>query len=82
MVTPFVSPSPGDKPDLEWRLHQILVFWEQLDVGENPGETTWEELGALRSQVNVALASNPPAVTLAETLTAYAVLLMTSLSSL
>ena len=59
MVTPFVNPSPGDKPDLEWRLHQIHVFWEQLYVGENPGETTWEELGALRSQVSAAARKQP-----------------------
>jgi hypothetical protein len=82
MVTPSGGPSSGDQPDLEWRLHQIRAFWEQLYVGENPGETTWEELDALRDQVTEALASNPPNVTFGETLTAYAALLMAGLSRL
>jgi hypothetical protein len=82
MLTPFVSPSPGETPDLEWRLHQIHAFWEQLYVGENPGETTWQELDALRVQVIKALAGDPPDVILGETLTAYAALLMTGLSML
>jgi hypothetical protein len=79
MVTPFVDPSPGGKPDLEWRLHQIRVFWEQLYVGGNPEETSWQELDALHDQVMKAITATPPDVSLAETLTAYAGLLMTGL---
>jgi hypothetical protein len=80
MVKPFVDPSPGGRSERERRKRQVQEFWTQLYVGENPGETTWEELDALHDQVNSALAANPPDVTRAETLTAYAALLMTGLS--
>ena len=33
MSTEFVDPSPGNRSDLEWRLHQIHEFWRLLYVG-------------------------------------------------
>lgn len=77
MVTPFADPSPGDRSDAAFRLHQILAFWELVSVGEEPGETNGEELVRLRGEVFAALAYNPPELSCAETLTAYAAFLMT-----
>jgi hypothetical protein len=75
-------PSPGDDPDIDCRTDIVRCFWQELYTGENPGETTWEELGVLRNQVETALACNPPDVSLAETLTAYAMALMAGMSNL
>ena len=82
MIISFVGPSPGDETDVQCRLDQILWFWQQVYIGENPGETTWEELGVLRDQVNSLIACKPPDVTQAETLTAYAMILMVGMSNL
>lgn len=77
-----LHPSPGDDHDIDCRLELISWFWRELYVGENPGETTWEELGVLRSQVDDALAGNPPDVSIAETLTAYAMALSAGMPNL
>jgi hypothetical protein len=77
------GPFPGDPhADLAGRLEQIRAFWQAVYVGENPGETTWEDLGAVLAEVNSALNREPPDVTHAETLTAYAALLMTGQTNL
>ena len=79
MTERCIDPLPEDPPSLAERLSQIEAFWEQLCVmaDGNPGETTWEELDRLRSEVVAALARMPKDVSKAESLTAYAVLLMT-----
>ena len=71
------DPSPGNSSDLCQRLRLIDDFWQQLFIGGDPGETTWEELESLYRQVQAALRQVPMNVTRAETLTAYAALLMT-----
>jgi hypothetical protein len=76
MVTTFDDPSPGDRSDAEFRWHQILAFWELVSVGKEPGETNGEELATLRDEVFMVLASEPPDISHAETLTAYAALLL------
>jgi hypothetical protein len=84
MAVPNVSPSPGpnqDPNDQRQRVQRIVDFWTLLFIGEDPGETNWEELEVLQLQVTDALASNPPNVTRAETLTAYAAALISGLSS-
>ena len=77
MLKSVVDLSPGGEPDIECRLDQIKWFWQCLRAGENSGETTWEELENLQTEVANALAQNPSDVSQAETLTAYALLLMT-----
>ena len=78
------GPSPGDPDDSSERLFQIFQFWERFDLsrGGTPGETTLEELEAIKSEVLAALAANPPDITRAESLTAYAALLMAGLTCL
>lgn len=39
-----LHPSPGDDPGVDCRLELVHWFWRELYAGENPGETTWEEL--------------------------------------
>jgi hypothetical protein len=84
MIWYLDGPSPEEPPDLSERLFQIEQFWEQLDMSNSgtPGETTWEELERLKSQVFAALAATPKDVTRAESLTAYAALLMTGFNCL
>jgi hypothetical protein len=84
MAMPKVNPSPGPDPDrsdqkqcIDW----IVDFWNSLYLGEDAGETTWDELGTLQAQVTDALAADPPNVTLAETLTAYAAALVSGMWS-
>ena len=82
MSNRFYGPSPGPSPSLYDRLHWILRFWEQLDVGGNPGETKSRELEPLKAEVMAALRREPMDVTTAETLTSYAALLLTGQTEL
>jgi hypothetical protein len=77
MAERFIDPLPGESPSEVERLHQILEFWEQLEVGGDPGETMWGELEPLKDQVTSALKQVPMDLARAETLTAYAALLST-----
>jgi hypothetical protein len=72
-------PSPGDLPEHEQRLAWIQAFWEQLDIDGSGdlAETTWEALDGLRAEVAKALAKVPRDINRAESLTAYAALLIT-----
>ena len=81
MVTTFAGPSPGRRAEDAWRLDQIQWFWQQLFVGEDSGETTWEELRDLHGDVKRAIAEKPADISLAETLTAYAMALMSGLKN-
>ena len=81
MVTTFVGPSPGGRTEDTRRLDQIQWFWQQLLVGEDSGETTWEELRELHGDVKRAIAEKPANLSLAETLTAYALALMSGLKN-
>jgi hypothetical protein len=77
-----VNPSPGPEPDpsdQRQRIQWIVDFWTLLYIGEDSGETTWQELDALQVQVTDALAATPPNITRAETLTAYAAALVSGL---
>jgi len=76
----IVDPSPGDEAGIGSRHDQVSWFWEQLYAGNDPGETTWEELDSLHDQVTKALACVPADVSQAETLTAYAMWLMSGMS--
>ena len=79
-----VNPSPGsnlDPTDQCRRIQWIVDFWTLLFIGEDAGETNWYELEALQTQVTDSLAANPQDVTRAETLTAYAAMLIGGPSS-
>jgi len=57
MALPNVNPSPEPKPDpshQQQRIQLIVDFWQLLYLGEDAGETTWEELGTLQAQVTDA----------------------------
>lgn len=79
-VNPSSGPNP-DRSDQRQRIQGIVDFWTWLFIGKDSGETTWGELEALQIQVTDALASNPPDITRAETLTAYAAALMSGMLS-
>ena len=81
MVTTFVGPSPGGGAEDDSRLDQVQWFWQQLFVDEDSGETTWEELRGLHGDVKRAIAVKPADISLAETLTAYAMALMSGLKN-
>jgi hypothetical protein len=83
MAKAYADQSPGGASSEVQRLNQICEFWELLDTdGAKPGETTWRELEALNAEVTKALRRVPMDVTLAETLTAYAALLITGRTDL
>lgn len=81
MFSDFAGPSPGGEDHDALRLDQVQWFWQQLFVGEDSGETTWEELRNLHGDVKRAIAEKPVDLSLAETLTAYAMALMSGLKN-
>ncbi len=66
-----------DPADSQSRLDYVQDIWDHLEVGDDPGESLWEELRAIHLQVTAALKEDPPQITKAECLTAYAALLVT-----
>jgi hypothetical protein len=76
MDTHFHDPSSGDPPDREHRLQQVIDFWNGLSCREDAGETTWGVLEDLQAEVSDCLSREPVDLNLAESLTAYAALLI------
>lgn len=74
--------SPEYPDSAEERIRQIVEFWNVLDTCGDPGETTWGVLEDLRLEVTECLDRAPPDVNKAESLTAYALLLMTGTDDL
>jgi len=74
--------SPGDPDPIEDRIRRIVDFWNELDCCGEPGATTWGVLEGLRLEVTECLDGAPPDVNKAESLTAYALLLMTGTDDL
>ncbi|BBO34203.1 hypothetical protein [Lacipirellula parvula] len=63
---------------LQHRIDRIVAFWGWLRVGDDPGQTSWEELDSLEREVTECLQSGTPAdISRAESLTAQASFLMT-----
>jgi len=58
------------------RVELLIEFWTALDNDGDPGGTTWEALDRIRDKVTTALRKRPPDVSLAESLTAKAALLI------
>lgn len=74
--------SPDDPDSSGERIRQIAEFWNQLDVCDDPGKTTWGVLDGLKREVTDCLYRKPPDLNKAESLTAYAMLLMAGSESL
>ncbi len=68
--------SSSDPPDREHRIRRVIDFWNELSCGGDAGETTWGVLEDLQAQVSDCLSREPADVIRAESLTAYAALLM------
>ena len=65
--------------ELTWserRSRLIFEFWTALDNDGDAGATTWEVLDRLRDRVTTALRRRPPNISLADSLTAKAALLI------
>ena len=65
-----------DEPNIEARCQQIVDFWNELRTCGDPGETTWEVLEPLERQATECLDDDPPDIRGAESITAYAALLI------
>jgi len=76
MADHFNDLSSGDPPDRDHRLQQVIDFWNGLSCHGDAGETTWEVLEDLQTQVSDCLSREPVDLERAESLTAYAALLM------
>ncbi len=63
---------------LQRRIDRIVAFWNALRVGDDPGQTSWEELESLECEVTECLQRGTPAdISRAESLTAQAKFRMT-----
>ena len=74
--------SPDGKEALEVRLRQVVDWWNDLRLGDDPGATTWEVLENLEREVTQCLERRPRDLNKAESLTAYAMLLIAGLTEL
>ena len=67
----------SDDPDsVEDQIRRIVEFWNELDCCGDSGQTTLGVLEELRHEVTECLDRAPPNVNKAESLTAYAQLLI------
>jgi hypothetical protein len=74
-----LSDDPGDESD---RLRQVVDWWNALRICGDSGAATWEEIERLEREVTDCLAKQSPDVNRAESLTAYAMLLIAGCSDL
>ena len=70
------DPSPGGAAERKERIQRVIDFWTALYVGGDSGETTWGVLDGIQAQVTDGLSREPKDIGLAESLTAYAALLI------
>ena len=68
--------SPGDSQATDARRQQLIEFWNELRTCDDPGATTWEVLEPLERQVTEYLDHDPPDIRGAESMTAFAALLI------
>ena len=68
--------SPDDPDSDKFRTQRIVDWWNELRICGESGAATWEELDAMEQEVTGKLASRPPDVNRAESITAYAMLLI------
>lgn len=74
--------SLGDPSRDSFCIQQIAEWWSELRVCGESGAATWEELDALEQEVTDCLARKLPDVNRAESLTAYAMLLIAGCTEL
>jgi hypothetical protein len=74
--------SPDDLNSEEVRIQRIVEWWSEFRVCGDPGAATWEELDGLEQEVTDCLAERPPGLNRAESLTAYAMLLIAGCTEL
>jgi hypothetical protein len=67
----------SDDPDTRHQLELLLQFWQRFDETGESGQTSWEILEGIRSEVNDCFFRGPSAIQQAISLTARAMLLMT-----
>jgi len=72
----FNGLSPGGPLDHEHRLRQVIDFWNVFSCLPDAGGTTWGVLEEVQAQVSDCLSREPPDLARAESLTAYAALLI------
>jgi hypothetical protein len=70
--------SPEDPDDRTARIQRITDYWRDLYDGGDPGGASWEELDRLHHEVGDCFAKRPHDVDRAESLTAYAMLLISN----
>ncbi|MDB5337557.1 MAG: hypothetical protein JWN70_3176 [Planctomycetaceae bacterium] len=75
------APPDDDLSVRDERMRVLVQFWNNVRMSEDSGATTWEVLERLEMTVTDALSQVPPAIKLAERLTAEACLLMTGFDS-
>jgi hypothetical protein len=68
--------SPDEPPSHENRRQKIINFWNGLRTDGDSGETTWDVLEPLERQATEYLDDDPPDLRAAESITAYAALLI------
>jgi hypothetical protein len=69
--------SPDEHSEVAERIQKIFDFWDDLRDSEESGAATWDELERLGQEVKNCLETDSPDVNLAESITAYAMLLIT-----
>lgn len=68
--------SPNDA-DLEFRIRQLLEFWNKLRIFEEIGQASWEALDSLERDVTECIQRRTPRdISRAESLTALALILI------
>jgi hypothetical protein len=76
MASHFNGLSPVGLPDHQHRLQQVIDFWNGLSSRADAGETTWGVLEDIQTQVSDCLSRDPIDLEEAQSLTAYAALLI------
>jgi len=76
MANHFNGLSPGGPGDREHRLRQVIDFWNRLSCLRDAGGTTWGVLEEVQAEVSDCLSRERPDLERAESLTAYAGLLI------
>ena len=82
MKAPLVPSLDDPDPLLEVRIRLIVEWWHDLHESGDSGAATWEELDRIEQEVTECLDRRSLDVNRAESLTAYAMLLIAGCSDL
>jgi hypothetical protein len=76
----MARPSDGLSPAIDHlsrvRIQRIVAFWNEVQVCEETGSTSWEALEPLEREVTECLSRDPPDIDRAESQTAKAMFLI------